>query len=81
MRAEFWRCARNADRHCLPAREPVRRNRRLFAFDMDSTLIQGEVIDELAKMAGVADQVVKIPSLRCAARSSFRRAFGVAWLC
>jgi len=33
-----------------------RRNRRLFAFDMDSTLIQGEVIDELAKMAGVGDE-------------------------
>jgi phosphoserine phosphatase len=26
-----------------------RRNRRLVAFDMDSTLIQGEVIDELAR--------------------------------
>ncbi|MFP5237389.1 MAG: phosphoserine phosphatase SerB [Acidobacteriota bacterium] len=37
-----------------------RRNRRLFAFDMDSTLIQGEVIDELAKMAGVGEQVAKI---------------------
>ena len=27
-----------------------RRNRRLVAFDMDSTLIQGEVIDELARI-------------------------------
>ena len=34
-----------------------RRNRRLVAFDMDSTLIQGEVIDELARLAGVGDQV------------------------
>ena len=37
-----------------------RRNRRLVAFDMDSTLIQAEVIDELAKEAGVGDQVSAI---------------------
>ena len=37
-----------------------RRNRRLVAFDMDSTLIQAEVIDELAKEAGVGDEVVAI---------------------
>ena len=37
-----------------------RQERQLFVFDMDSTLIQGEVIDELAKMAGVADRVVAI---------------------
>ena len=34
-----------------------RRNRRLVAFDMDSTLIQGEVIDELARHAGAGEQV------------------------
>lgn len=34
-----------------------RRNRRLVAFDMDSTLIQAEVIDELAKLHGVGSQV------------------------
>ncbi|WP_027183005.1 phosphoserine phosphatase SerB [Desulfovibrio inopinatus] len=37
-----------------------RRNRRLVAFDMDSTLIQTEVIDELAVEAGVGDQVKAI---------------------
>jgi len=37
-----------------------RRNRRLVAFDMDSTLIAAEVIDELAKAAGVGEQVVAI---------------------
>lgn len=37
-----------------------RRNRRLIAFDMDSTLIQIEVIDELAKYAGVFDRVKTI---------------------
>ena len=37
-----------------------RRNRRLVVFDMDSTLIQQEVIDELAREAGVGDQVAEI---------------------
>lgn len=37
-----------------------RRNRRLVAFDMDSTLINTEVIDELAKRAGVGEQVATI---------------------
>ena len=34
-----------------------RRNRRLVCFDMDSTLIQTEVIDELAELAGVGVEV------------------------
>jgi phosphoserine phosphatase len=37
-----------------------RRNRRLVAFDMDSTLIEAEVIDELAAAAGVGEQVSAI---------------------
>ena len=37
-----------------------RRNRRLIVFDMDSTLIQAEVIDELAAEAGVLDEVAAI---------------------
>lgn len=37
-----------------------RRTRRLVAFDMDSTLIDAEVIDELAKAAGVGAQVTAI---------------------
>ena len=37
-----------------------RRNRRLVAFDMDSTLIQAEVIDELAEAAGVGERVSAI---------------------
>lgn len=34
-----------------------RRNRRLVCFDMDSTLISTEVIDELARLKGVGEQV------------------------
>jgi phosphoserine phosphatase len=37
-----------------------RRNRRLVAFDMDSTLIKVEVINELAAAAGVGEQVAAI---------------------
>eukprot|EP00158_Paraphelidium_tribonemae_P005165 Partr_v1_DN27200_c2_g1_i1_m16054 putative phosphoserine phosphatase len=37
-----------------------RRNKRLVIMDMDSTLIQQEVIDELAKYAGVVDEVKSI---------------------
>ncbi len=37
-----------------------RRNRRIVAFDMDSTLIQAEVIDELAKEAGSGEKVSRI---------------------
>lgn len=37
-----------------------RRTRRLICFDMDSTLIETEVIDELAIRAGVGDQVKAI---------------------
>lgn len=37
-----------------------RRAKRLVVMDMDSTLIQVEVIDELARLAGVGDQVAQI---------------------
>ena len=37
-----------------------RRSRRLICFDMDSTLIETEVIDELAKRAGIGEKVAEI---------------------
>jgi phosphoserine phosphatase len=49
--------------------------RRLFVFDMDSTLIQGEVIDELAKMAGVADRVVAITASAMRGEIEFQESF------
>ena len=48
-------------------------NIKLAVFDMDSTLIQCEVIDELAKQAGVGDRVIAItrsPTPACFANSS-----------
>jgi phosphoserine phosphatase len=52
-----------------------RRNRRMFVFDMDSTLIQGEVIDELAKLAGVGDQVVAITASAMRGEIEFPESF------
>lgn len=61
MRADFMAAAEELCIDIAFQHESIyRRNRRLFAFDMDSTLIQGEVIDELAKMAGVGEEVSKI---------------------
>ncbi|HZR56717.1 MAG TPA: phosphoserine phosphatase SerB [Terriglobales bacterium] len=52
-----------------------RRNRRLFAFDMDSTLIQAEVIDELAKLKGAGDQVAKITEAAMRGELDFKQSF------
>ena len=49
-----------------------RRNRRLVVFDMDSTLIQVEVIDELAKRAGVGAEVAAITEAAMAGELDFR---------
>ena len=49
-----------------------RRNRRLIAFDMDSTLIRTEVIDELAQEAGVGDAVAVITSRAMAGELDFK---------
>ena len=61
LRREFMELADKIDVDIAYQENNVyRRNRRLVAFDMDSTLIQGEVIDELAKRAGVGKQVTRI---------------------
>ena len=62
LRREFMQLADELDDVDIAYQENniYRRNRRLVAFDMDSTLIQAEVIDELAKRAGVGKQVSAI---------------------
>lgn len=52
-----------------------RRNRRLVAFDMDSTLIQVEVIDELAKAAGVGEKVSAITERAMQGEIDFKESF------
>jgi len=49
-----------------------RRHRRLVAFDMDSTLITTEVIDELAVLANVGEQVSKITESAMRGELDFR---------
>ncbi len=61
LRAEFLSVAQELNVDIAFQRDTVfRRNRRLAVFDMDSTLIEAEVIDELAKAAGVGQQVAEI---------------------
>jgi phosphoserine phosphatase len=52
-----------------------RRNRRLVAFDMDSTLIDAEVIDELAKLHGVGAEVAAITERAMRGELKFRDSF------
>ncbi|HPF96474.1 MAG TPA: phosphoserine phosphatase SerB [Mangrovimonas sp.] len=52
-----------------------RRNRRLVCFDMDSTLIQAEVIDKLAELAGVGDQVKAITESAMQGEIDFKESF------
>ena len=52
-----------------------RRNRRLVCFDMDSTLIQTEVIDELAKRHGVGKQVQAITEAAMNGEIDFNESF------
>ncbi len=52
-----------------------RGNRRLIAFDMDSTLIQMEVIDELARIAGVGEKVSAITAAAMRGELDFQASF------
>lgn len=52
-----------------------RRMRRLICFDMDSTLIQTECIDELAKHAGVGKQVAEITERAMRGEIDFKESF------
>ncbi len=52
-----------------------RRMRRLICFDMDSTLIQTECIDELAKRAGVGDKVSEITARAMHGEIDFKESF------
>ncbi|MEQ6884268.1 phosphoserine phosphatase SerB [Salicola sp. Rm-C-2C1-2] len=52
-----------------------RRNRRLVVFDMDSTLIEAEVIDELASEAGVGHKVAEITERAMRGELDFSQSF------
>jgi phosphoserine phosphatase len=76
LRAEFMRLTREHEIDIAFQHDNMyRRTRRLVAFDMDSTLIQVEVIDELAKVAGVGEQVARITEAAMRGEIDFPSAF------
>lgn len=76
MRANFLKIAAELDVDiAIQQDDAFRRNRRLVCFDMDSTLIKAEVIDELAKHAGVGDQVAAITERAMQGEIDFSESF------
>lgn len=61
LRRDLLKAARDHDIDIAIQIDNVfRRNRRMICFDMDSTLIQAECIDELAAEAGVGERVAAV---------------------
>src|SRR5690606_19081177 len=52
----------------------IRRAKRLVVMDVDSTLVQGEVIEMLAERAGVRDEVAKVTDAAMAGELDFEEA-------
>ncbi|MBY4675685.1 phosphoserine phosphatase SerB [Marinobacterium arenosum] len=76
LREEFLSVAAEMDVDIAFQEDSIyRRNRRLVVFDMDSTLIEAEVIDELAKEAGVGDQVIEITEAAMRGEIDFNESF------
>lgn len=76
MRKDFLRIASELDIDIAVQRDDAyRRNRRLVCFDMDSTLIATEVIDELALRAGVGEQVAAITERAMQGELDFKESF------
>ncbi|MEH6625053.1 MAG: phosphoserine phosphatase SerB [Motiliproteus sp.] len=76
LREEFLKLASDLDVDIAFQKDDIfRRNRRLVVFDMDSTLIEAEVIDELAKEAGVGDQVSAITEAAMQGKIDFTESF------
>ncbi|EAR60220.1 phosphoserine phosphatase SerB [Neptuniibacter caesariensis] len=76
LKAEFLKAASDLDVDIAFQKDDIyRRNRRLVVFDMDSTLIEAEVIDELAKEAGVGEQVSEITEAAMRGEIDFNESF------
>ncbi len=76
MTAQFMEISRSLDVDISFQEDTIyRRNRRLVCFDMDSTLIQTEVIDELAELAGVGEQVRAITESAMNGEIDFNESF------
>lgn len=76
MQAELLRLSSEMGMDCsFQIDNMYRRMRRLICFDMDSTLIQTEVIDELAMRAGVGDKVKDITERAMRGEIDFKESF------
>lgn len=76
MHAKFLHISQELDLDVAVQEDNLyRRSRRLVCFDMDSTLIQAEVIDELAKVAGVGEQVAEITESAMRGEIDFSESF------
>jgi len=76
MTSKFMEISRNLNVDLSFQEDNIyRRNRRLVCFDMDSTLIQAEVIDKLAELAGVGEQVSAITESAMRGEIDFNTSF------
>lgn len=76
MQAELLRLSSEMGMDCsFQIDNMYRRMRRLICFDMDSTLIHTEVIDELAIRAGVGDKVKEITERAMRGEIDFKESF------
>lgn len=76
MQAALLQLSASHEMDCSLQRDDMwRRMRRLICFDMDSTLITTEVIDELAIRAGVGEQVKEITARAMRGEIDFKESF------
>ena len=76
MQSEFMELANELEFDISLQQDTMyRRCRRLICFDMDSTLIKTEVIDELAEKAGVGDKVRAITERAMRGEIDFKESF------
>lgn len=76
LRSAFLRGAQQLDADVAIQKDDFyRRSRRLVCFDMDSTLVQQEVIDELALVAGVGSEVKALTEAAMRGEISFQESF------
>ena len=76
LRSDFMELSHTFDIDVAVQEDSIyRRSRRLICFDMDSTLIEAEVIDELAKEAGVGEEVAAITEAAMRGEIDFNESF------
>jgi phosphoserine phosphatase len=76
MKTAFYNISRKIEADISFQKDDIyRRSRRLVCFDMDSTLIQAEVIVELAKAHGVGEEVYKITEAAMQGELDFNESF------